>query len=139
MSEPNELLQVGDIVTALFPHKEGPAKHARPCLILEVTDEELLIAYGTTSKSDANRGLDLSVREDPEAHGLHRPTRFVCARRLRLPRTDARLVADRHGRLFVGKLGQQYRPRLDDIHCEIAAEGPRVLTEGMESLPDVVG
>lgn len=132
MPEFNELLKKGDIVTALFPRREGPAMQARPCLILEATNDELLIAYGTTSTSVSNRGLDLSVSEDLEAHGLHRATRFVCARRLRLARTDDRLVADRHGRLLVGSLGKQFRPCLDDILDALAAEGPRDEREARE-------
>ena len=116
---------VGDIVTCRFPRREGPARAPRPCLVLEANDAELLLAYGTTSPTDANVGLELSVTENPEAHGLHRPTRFVGARRLRLSRTDERLVADRHGRVVVGNILEAFRARLDEILAEIDAEGPR--------------
>lgn len=124
--------KVGDIVTARFPRREGPSEHPRPCLVLEATDDELLLAYGTTSETDANRGLDLSVANDPDTNGLHRPTRFVCARRVRLSRTDHRLVSDRHGHLVVGTLGDESRPRLDHILRLISEEGPRDEREARE-------
>lgn len=123
---------VGDIITCRFPRREGPAEAPRPCLVLEANDDELLLAYGTTSSTDANVGLEVSVTHNPGVHGLHRPTRFVCARRLRLSRTDERLVADRHGRVVVGSLLDAFRDRLDDILAEIEAEEPRETREERE-------
>ncbi|MCB1359266.1 MAG: type II toxin-antitoxin system PemK/MazF family toxin [Maritimibacter sp.] len=124
--------KAGDIVTCRFPRREGPAETPRPCLVLEATDTELLLAYGTTSSTDANVGLEVSVTQNPEAHGLHRPTRFVCARRLRVSRTDKRLVADRIGRVVVGSLQEMFRDRLDEILAEIEAEEPRETREERE-------
>lgn len=118
-------LKVGDIVSFTFPRREGSANVARPCLVLETEDDEVLLAYGTTSATDANRGLELRVSFDTAACGLHRPTRFVCARRLRVDSADARFVTDRHGSVVLGSLGEDFRERLEEIRRTLDAEGSR--------------
>lgn len=107
----------GDIVSFRFPKREGPTETARPCLVLEADDNEVLIAYGTTSTTSANRGLELWVRHDTGACGLHRPTRFVAARRIRVRRDDDRLVLNDAGTPVIGHLTQDLEERL----CEILA------------------
>ena len=55
MSHPaTDLLNPGDIVSFRFPYSEGMAPYARPCLVLDATEDELLLAYGTSSRERAN-------------------------------------------------------------------------------------
>lgn len=91
-------LRPGTIVAFRFPlgEREGtePPK-ARPCLVLAVTEdcgERLVtIAYGTSADTASNRGLDIDIfdPQDCRASGLHRPSRFVLARRVTVAATDA--------------------------------------------------
>lgn len=90
-------LRSGMILSYRFPLGEGEgmdALKARPCLVLAVTgtpdDRRVTLAYATSADTPANRGrdLDLSDPQDCQAAGLHRPTRWVLARRVTVPCSD---------------------------------------------------
>ena len=86
-------LRPRDLVAFRFPYVEGCSPYARPCLVLEATTAEVLLAYGTTSRGRANQGFEIRVNQDFAACGLLKPTRFVTARRLRVSHTDSRFEA----------------------------------------------
>ncbi|KKK57407.1 hypothetical protein LCGC14_3054790, partial [marine sediment metagenome] len=81
-----DLVRPGDIVSFRFPYSEGIAHYARPCLILEATEDELLLAYGTSSCERANTGFEIRLNAEFAACGLNRASRFVLARRIRVAR-----------------------------------------------------
>ena len=123
-----DLLEAGDIVSFAFPVSEpgdcSPRK-ARPCLVLEIVEMSGVrcahLAYGTSIWSRANRGLELRVsrKDDIDATGLVKPTRFVGARRLLIPLDDDGFRC-RNGSPVIGKLPEELQPRLqaitDSIH-----------------------
>lgn len=84
-------LQPGDVVLLRFPcEEEHPTEKpkSRTCLVLEVEDRAgdrfIEIAYGTSADTGANIG-DAFWVDSPEemaVAGIHKPTRFVCARRV---------------------------------------------------------
>jgi len=83
-----EALTWGDIISFRFPIEgAGALPKKRPCLVLDVhrlgDSRYALLAYGTSADTQANRGYEVRLTE-PEARaaGLHRPTRFVGARRM---------------------------------------------------------
>ena len=101
----------GDIAMFRFPLGESEAEpKARPCLIIAARTEgseiRLTVAYGTSAPTDANRGHDLILADATEAAQacLHRPSRFVLARRMTVSGRDARFACDRHGTAVVGTL-----------------------------------
>jgi hypothetical protein len=115
-----DMLAAGDIVAFTYPCPDDPAaEKCRPCLVLEVDRiaGEAVLAYGTSRWSGANRGQELHVtrRADRIAASLDRPTRFVGARRVRIPLGSARFVECRSGTAVLGRLGEGLRPRLDRI------------------------
>ena len=92
----------GDIVAFEFPFRCGRAPYARPCLVIEASEREVLLAYGTSAPVGANGGHEIRVHRDFAACGLDRPSRFVTARRIRVRRSDPRLAGARvHGCLPV--------------------------------------
>ena len=115
-------LQPGDLVAFRFPYAEGVSPYARPCLVLETTTAEVLLAYGTSSRGRANRGLEIRVNRDFAACGLVRPTRFVTARRVRVARTDSRFEADPEtGSLLIGRLPDILQARRAELCDRLAA------------------
>ena len=114
----------GDLLCFRFPQREGAA-YARPCLVLEAEDGEVLIAYGTTSMTGANRGHELVVRQDHASCGLDRPTRFVGARRIRVSLDDPRIErCPDGGSTVIGRLPAELMARLEQIRAEIEAISP---------------
>lgn len=114
-------LAAGDIVNFTYPSTERDAaveKH-RPCLILEIdTDKaEAVVVYGTAAKSRANVGYELRItrRADLDAASLHKPTRFVGVRHVRVPLSSERFVVSQDGSVRIGRLPQSLHERLDRI------------------------
>lgn len=106
------LLRPGTIVALRFPLGEGEGRaKARPCLVIATTTgadgaPRITIAYGTSSRTQSNRGLDLAL-SDPDhcqAAGLRRPTRFVLARRITVSPSDPALECGRTGSPVIGAL-----------------------------------
>ena len=94
----------GDIVAFRYPYREGISPYARPSLVLEATEDELLLGYCTTSRERANSGLEIHVTAEFADCGLSRPSRFVLARRVRVTRTDPRFEANAEGTPILGRL-----------------------------------
>lgn len=116
-------LRPGDLVAFRFPYREGFSPYARPCLVLEATTAEVLLAYGTTSRGRANQGMEIRVNRDFAACGLLRPTRFVTARRVRVPRTDHRFEPHPEtGALLLGRLPDALQERLGDLLDRLSAD-----------------
>lgn len=116
----------GDIAMFRFPLGESDAEpKARPCLIVarctDGTETRLTVAYGTSAPTDANRGRDLIVADPLEAAsvGLHRPTRFVLARRITVPAGDARFACGRQGSAVVGSLPQRLAAQMQALVREL--------------------
>ncbi|QPZ93394.1 hypothetical protein [Thioclava electrotropha] len=120
---PNPLFP-GDIVSFRFPHSEGMAPYARPCLVLDASDKEVLLAYGTTSRSRANVGFELRVTAEFAECGLDKASRFVLARRVRVARADPRLVPNALGTPVLGRLTEALRRRQNDLFAQIEASWP---------------
>ncbi|WP_082739157.1 hypothetical protein [Aliiruegeria sabulilitoris] len=127
-----ELLAVGDVVSYRFPvsEEDGTATpKVRPCLVLDVETiagtTYALLAYGTTSPTRANAGYEIRVRA-PKAlrpAGLHRPTRFVGARRLLVPLDSAGFVAGGPaGTPMLGHLDGAAFDRMNEVRARIHAE-----------------
>lgn len=114
-------LRPGDLVAFRFPYAEGVSPYARPCLVLEATREEVLLAYGTTSRGRANQGMEIRLNRDFAACGLLRPTRFVTARRVRVLRSDPRFEPDPEtGTLPLGRLPGVLMARLATLRDSLA-------------------
>lgn len=114
-------IQPGDIVSFRFPYSEGLAPYARPSLVLDVTDEELLLAYCTTSRERANSGLEIRLNAEFAECGLDRASRFVLARRVRVARSDQRLEADASGTPLLGRLTETLVERKRGLYRRIRA------------------
>jgi hypothetical protein len=97
-------IRPGDIVSFRFPYKEGLSPYARPSLVLETTEDEILLAYGTTSRERANVGFEIRLNADFAACGLDMASRFVLARRVRVKRDDPRFECDSTGNPAIGQL-----------------------------------
>mgnify|MGYP006286038683 FL=1 len=127
-------LRAGDVVTFKFPLAERSRRlgKTRPCLVLSVADHEgvrhALIAYGTTADTPSNRGHDLAI-DTPDgmaAAGLHRPTRFVGARRVRVPLTSPMFRPQPDtGSPVLGRLATADRRALLDVLRAILREPAR--------------
>ncbi len=111
----------GDIVSFRFPYIEGCAPYARPSLVLDVTDDELLLAYGTTSCGRANTGFEIRLNAEFATCGLDQPSRFVLARRIRVPRSDPRLERDASGTPVLGRLTEALVARKRALLARIKA------------------
>ncbi|WP_139103298.1 hypothetical protein [Pararhodobacter sp. CCB-MM2] len=121
---PMVLARPGDVVSFRFPFSEGFAPYARPCLILDASEDELLVAYGTTSRERANSGFEIRVNAEFAACGLDRPTRFVLARRIRVSRSDPRFAQDVTGTAVLGRLTTPLCLRQTDLLGRITASWP---------------
>ena len=125
MSHPaTDLLNPGDIVSFRFPYSAGMAPYARPCLVLDATEDELLLAYGTSSRERANTGFEIRLNAEFAACGLNRASRFVLARRIRVARSDPRLETNASGSPVLGRLTEALRLRKADLFARIKASWP---------------
>lgn len=127
-------LRPGDLALFRFPYAEENRRYPRPCLVLEATTAELLLAYGTTSRGRANQGLEIRLNRDFAACGLDRPTRFVAARRVRVARADPGFVPHpQSGTSRLGRLPDVLQERLSDLidcYCaDFATPGCRYRAE----------
>lgn len=113
-----------DIVSFRFPYSEGMAPYARPCLVLDVTEDELLLAYGTSSRERANAGFEIRLNAEFATCGLNRASRFVLARRIRVARSDPRLETNASGTPVLGRLTEALRLRKADLLARIKASWP---------------
>ena len=123
-------VQTGDIVSFLFPLAEDGCQDqpkARPCLILGVRhigDHRIAdVAYGTTASVRGPARLVLRVRHDADMHvlGLHRPTTFVCSRRICVSLRHSGFRCSSSGTAVIGRLTPKLMERLEAIRSEIAA------------------
>jgi hypothetical protein len=121
----------GHIVLFRFPVRlpgETDNAKVRPCLVLDVemvgAQRCALIAYGTSADTKANRGYEIDVRgEEATAVGLHKPTRFVGARRILVPlEHPGFLMIGDSGSPIVGRLTGQSLDRMNAVRGRIHAE-----------------
>ncbi len=127
-----EGLNVGDVVAFRFPvsEEDGTATpKVRPCLVLDIETiaglNFALLAYGTTSATSANCGYEIPIRASKAlcSAGLHRPTRFVGARRLLVPLDATGFVLGRvTGSPVLGQLDGPPRDRMNAVRARIHAE-----------------
>lgn len=123
-------LSHGDVVAFRFPvaDEDGAPPKSRPCLVLDVVTIAgttlVTLAYGTTAQSDANRGCEIHVTrpEAMRAAGVHRPTRFVGARRITVSVDHSGFAANRAGTPVIGRLGAPEFERLNAVRARIHAE-----------------
>lgn len=116
-------LLAGDVVSFVFPSSEGDAEleKARPSLVLAVdrVGEEpiALIAYGTSSRTRSNTGLELHVRksDDIKTAGLHKQTRFVGARTVTAPLSSPRFAECAKGTAVLGRLPAPLHQRVAQV------------------------
>lgn len=123
---------VGDIVSFHFPcatDDTATAPKARPCLVLDVEtihgQRYALLAYGTTATTGANRGYEIRVRsaEALTSGGLHKPTRFVAARRLLVPLDSGGFACCAGtGAPVLGRLTGETRERMHAVRARLHAE-----------------
>ncbi len=113
---PPHTFRPGDIVMCRFPSAEcrRALEKSRPCLVLEVSDDEVVLAYGTTRDGHVRRSRELHIVriEDLAGAGLWRPTRFLGWRTVRLPRDSDRLRPAPNGGAICGHLSQRSRRAL---------------------------
>jgi hypothetical protein len=116
-----ETLAPGDLISFAYPCDEDPWKEAprRVCLVLAVeagpAGPRIVVAYGTSRDSKSNTGLELRLRRPAVLArlALRRPTRFVCARHMRVRPTDPRLRPPcSRERLAFARLEGEERARL---------------------------
>lgn len=141
-------LRAGDIVTFKFPLAERSHRlgKTRPCLVLAVADHagvpHALVAYGTSADTPANRGHDLSI-DTPDAMaaaGLHRPTRFVGARRVLVPLTSEQFRPRAEtGSPLLGHLATDDRRALLDVLRAILREPAQPACRKRRRRPQAVG
>jgi hypothetical protein len=128
----HERLSVGDIVSYRFPVADdvGTAQpKARPCLVIDletlVGTQYAVLAYGTTVTAGPNRGYEVSVRK-PHAFldaGLHKPTKFICARRLLVPlQSNGFVCSAATGDPILGHLVGEERERMNAVRAKLHAE-----------------
>lgn len=56
-------MRPGYLVSFAYPYREGIAPYARPSLVRDVSKNEVLLAYGTTSNERAHVGYELRVSQ----------------------------------------------------------------------------
>lgn len=125
-------ISVGDVVLFRYPcaaEDDTEAPKSRPCLVLDIEtigdQRYALLAYGTTSASGANRGYEIRVGAAPDLvdAGLHRPTRFIGARRLLVSLASPNFVPfGGTGAPVVGRLTGLVRERMHAVRARIHAE-----------------
>lgn len=115
-------LRPGDILAFRFPHGEADqGTKIRPCVVLAVqrlaNSVHVTLAFGTTATGPANRGLDLSLcdKTDWQTAGLHRPTRFVLARRLTVSSIDLRFDLGAPNDPMIGRVPDHALNRLAQL------------------------
>ena len=127
----HETLRHGDIVLFAFPVADTGSREwpkPRPCLVLDVHElpgaRYALLAFGTSAMTDANRGYEIRVRRTEEARacGLHKPTRFVGARRLLVPLSHPGFGGGRLGTPVIGRLTGALFERMNAVRARIHAE-----------------
>jgi hypothetical protein len=120
----------GDIILFAFPIQRaapGETPKARPCVVLDVVtvcgERHLLLAYGTSVNTPANRGQEIAVTDAEHIRdaGIDKPTRFVGARRMVVPLDHAGFVTSRQRNPVIGQLTGEARERLDVVRAHIAA------------------
>lgn len=126
-----DCIAVGDVVSFRFPcaTDNDTMPKARPCLVLDIEtingQRYALLAYGTTATGGANRGYEIRVSftEALASAGLHKPTRFVAARRLLVPLESANFACSAMtGAPVLGRLTGETRERMQAIRARIHAE-----------------
>tara|TARA_R110002124_G_scaffold42292_7_gene130338 strand:- start:454 stop:1014 length:561 start_codon:yes stop_codon:yes gene_type:complete len=125
-------LTAGDIVAYRFPVAEEDGTAApkmRPCLVLDIETIGgalyALLAYGTSAVTAANKGYEVRVRSGNavRAAGLHRPTRFVGARRLMVPLDGSGFaVCAATNSPILGRLDETARKRMNSVRTRIRAD-----------------
>jgi hypothetical protein len=119
--EPRIPLRAGDVVMCKFPSAESRRafEKVRPCLVLDVGDDEIILAYGTTQEGHVRRSRELHVvrAEELALAGLWRPTRFIGWRTVRLPRDSDRLRPAPDGGAICGHLSSRYRRGLAHLRA----------------------
>ncbi|QPH53231.1 hypothetical protein I0K15_15755 [Pontivivens ytuae] len=126
----------GHVIAFAFPHADADEDEdcqtpkIRPCLVLDVEardDERLaLIAYGTSARTAANKGLEIHVRriEDRLAAGLTKRTRFVCARRQLVPlRHPGFSLSAATGSPVLGRLAGNPMSVMNALRARLGARG----------------
>ena len=109
LTEPQApFLAPGDVVMFRFPSSENLRKleKTRPCLVLELYDDEAVLAYGTTRDRNCSRNRELHVVRPTEimAAGLWRPTRFLGTRTVRMALDSSRFRPSPAGGPICGSL-----------------------------------
>ncbi|MBR9765791.1 MAG: hypothetical protein GYB53_20300 [Rhodobacteraceae bacterium] len=117
-------IRSGDIVSFRFPYSEGMAPYARPCLVLDTTGDEFLLAYGTSSRERSNTGFEIRLNAEFAKCGLDRPSRFVLARRIRVARRDPRFETNASSTAVLGQLTEPLRLREAELFARIKASWP---------------
>lgn len=110
----------GNIVLFKFPYSEGFAPCARPSLVVDATDDELLLAYCKTFRKRANVGFEIRLHADYAACGLDRASRFVLVRRIRVARSDPRLEISVTGSHVLGRFTDALLDRKRALMSQIA-------------------
>ncbi|WP_299365664.1 hypothetical protein [uncultured Paracoccus sp.] len=106
------------------------------CLIIARQDgafgPRLTLAYGTSADTSANRGLDLEVAasDDWPLAGLHRPSRFVIARRLTVSAHDSRFDRGRCSDPTIGSLPEHLEPLMEALIRSLGKEITRDYQSG---------
>ncbi|WP_295046796.1 hypothetical protein [uncultured Paracoccus sp.] len=134
-------LRPGMILSFRFPlgEGEGETPKARPCLVLAVMedphDQRITLAYATSADTPANRGVDLDLSDprDCQAAGLHRPTRWVLARRVTVPSSDKGFVL-RRGSPVIGTVPSA---TLLDLRWHLATLGEELTMNHRRGAPPI--
>lgn len=129
----------GTIVSFQFPRNEdGLSGKARPCLVVAIPEgadrTNMVLAYGTTADSDANRGHDLCLADRAawRSAGLHHPSRFVLGRRITVPIDDPRFENGPDGHPIIGQLPASRQTEFADL---IRLIGPALDQDRLGGLP----
>ncbi len=120
----------GDIVLFRFPEIDGDDDVAkmRPCLVLEVDGSDgqrrATLAYGTTSRTSANRGYEIWVkrRSSLVIAGLNRQTRFVGARTTTVDLNHPDFDQGLRGTPIIGHLDDFLLERMNAVRARLQAE-----------------
>ena len=126
-----DTIQRGDVVLFRFPHAEGDANDApksRTCLVLDIETRNgrrvVELAYGTSVDSRINVGHEIDVDQPAEmaAAGVHKPTRFVGARRIVVGFDhEGWDINPTHPSPVIGRLARQALARMNAVRARIPA------------------
>ena len=130
-----DLIERGDVVLFRFPvaDEDNPSTDdqpkRRPCLVLDVFDRDgtcfVELAYGTSTKTRANRGFEVRVRQRASCHaaGLDKPSRFVCARRVIVSINHPGFDSGTSTRgTLIGRLDPSLIERMNAVRARMQAE-----------------